>query len=165
MRLPTLIKPRLKVIRDGCGSPYLIRLTLFTIFGYSLKLHVFLRGDEDRELHDHPWGFWTWLIVGEYFEEVPWSQVSENHHKFNLLPPPGKPDLALITQGNDDNVHVFIHRKAGDLDYRPPEWRHRVTIQNPVVTIVLTRGKVREWGFWTVKGWIPWTKFVSNRDC
>lgn len=37
-------------------------------FGWSFYLHLFLRSDDDRALHDHPWDFWTWLLVNGYRE-------------------------------------------------------------------------------------------------
>jgi hypothetical protein len=33
-----------------------------------LRLHHFLRGDADRELHDHPWSFVTLVLAGGYVD-------------------------------------------------------------------------------------------------
>lgn len=157
MKIPFLPRLKVRVIRDACESPYLIRITLFTLFGWSLKLHTFLRGDEDRELHDHPWGFWTLVLAGEYWEEVPESAGDRE----KVMRGPDAPFLPI----RNERGNVTIHRPTGSLGYRPPEWKHRVTIQNPCVTLVLTRGRVREWGFWTAKGWVEWFKFTSSREC
>ncbi len=61
---------KVRVIRDDCGNPYLVRLTFFDLLGYSLKLHIILRSDRDRELHDHPWTFVTWMLHGGYWEHT-----------------------------------------------------------------------------------------------
>jgi hypothetical protein len=37
-------------------------------FGLSFYLHIFLRSDDDRALHDHPWDFWSILLVNGYRE-------------------------------------------------------------------------------------------------
>ena len=59
-----------RVICTPEGEPYLVRFTVLKLFGWRLKLHVFVRGDEDRCLHDHPWGFWTLILFGGYHEET-----------------------------------------------------------------------------------------------
>lgn len=33
-----------------------------------LRLHHFFRGDDDREPHDHPWGFVTLVLAGGYVD-------------------------------------------------------------------------------------------------
>lgn len=37
-------------------------------FGLSFYLHIFLRSDDDRALHDHPWNFWSIPLVNGYRE-------------------------------------------------------------------------------------------------
>lgn len=66
----------------GAG-PYLMRWWLFGAskkpdaegnpkprrpFGLSVYFHCFLRSDDDRALHDHPWDFFTVLLFGSYKE-------------------------------------------------------------------------------------------------
>lgn len=36
----------------------------------NIYLHRFLRSDDDRALHDHPWDNRSWLISGEYLEHL-----------------------------------------------------------------------------------------------
>lgn len=36
--------------------------------GYSFYFHCFLRSDDDRALHDHPWDFLTVILFGRYEE-------------------------------------------------------------------------------------------------
>jgi len=45
-------------------SPYMTRIW----FG-RLRLHIFHRGDEGDDFHDHPWPFWTLPLIS-YVEEV-----------------------------------------------------------------------------------------------
>lgn len=46
--------------------------------------------------------------------------------------------------------------------FRKAEWKHRLVIGKPVWSFVITFKKVREWGFWTKVGFVPWYKFHSN---
>lgn len=61
-----------KLIATG-DSPYLIRVYLFRKWRKRLPgvfLHCFLRGDTDRELHNHPWTWaYSFILSGGYIEE------------------------------------------------------------------------------------------------
>ena len=48
------------------GDPYLERWILW--FGYTVRIHRFHKGDDDRAFHDHPWWFIT--IPIKSYEEV-----------------------------------------------------------------------------------------------
>jgi len=50
------------------GEPYLERWILW--FGFTLRLHRFHKGDDDRAFHDHPWWFIT-LPLQTYLERTP----------------------------------------------------------------------------------------------
>lgn len=61
-----------KFIIKGCDKqPYLIRYYLLKTRWLSIYLHHILRSDEDRELHDHPWSFWSIILWGGYWEHRP----------------------------------------------------------------------------------------------
>ena len=53
------------------GSTYLERYTLLNLGPTRgrVYLHRFLRGDEDRELHNHPWYAISLILVAGYLEE------------------------------------------------------------------------------------------------
>lgn len=46
------------------GEKYMTRIWLGR-----LRMHVFYKGDDDRDPHDHPWAFWTFPFTS-YVEEV-----------------------------------------------------------------------------------------------
>lgn len=52
------------LILSGDGTPYMRRMWIGR-----LRLHVFYRGDNDPDPHDHPWDFWTFPLT-PYVEEV-----------------------------------------------------------------------------------------------
>ena len=49
--------------------------------------------------------------------------------------------------------------------YRPAEYTHKLEIHQPVYTLVLTFKKVREWGFYTSKGWVKWWRYKPSNSC
>jgi hypothetical protein len=55
----------------------------------------------------------------------------------------------------------------GMILHRRPEWRHRVELLNEknAVTLVIMGRYVREWGFWTSKGWQHWQKYFAEKGC
>lgn len=63
-----------KVIADACDpqlGPLLIRYELLRTRWGNLYLHHFLRSDNDRHFHDHPWSFITLLLSSGYWEHTP----------------------------------------------------------------------------------------------
>lgn len=109
---------------------------------FNIYLHHFLRSDDDRALHDHPWVNCSILLRGRYLEHRPDGQV--------LLRKPWRPWAPWR------------------LTFRLPTSAHRVELRRtdsgheaPVWTLFITGPKVREWGFWCPRGWVPWQRFVA----
>lgn len=123
----------------GSERPYLFRWfviprnRLFNVY-----LHKFLRSDDDRALHDHPWANLSILLRGEYTEH-------------------------LIDAGG---IHRRVKRKAGDWHFRPSgKIAHRVEIDQPCWSLFLTGPAYREWGFHCPEqGWIHWKRFTATDD-
>jgi len=66
---------RYRVIMDRQNNePYLERYYLFLkdrgSFPFNIFLHKFLKSDPD-DLHDHPWGYFTLILRGGYWEYTP----------------------------------------------------------------------------------------------
>lgn len=116
-----------------------------------LYLHKFLRPDDDRAPHDHPWWFVSILLKGSYIEHR-WVDGVESVHR----------------------------RRAPSIAYRPLSTHHRVMLDDewydtgivsrrsgkvlgqrfkPVWTIILTGPDVRKWGFWCKETFVPWREF------
>src|SRR5688500_17625240 len=57
-----------KVIVNCARDPYLVRWYLFRSGPVSIFIHKFVRSDEDRALHDHPWAFLVIPIWRGYIE-------------------------------------------------------------------------------------------------
>jgi|SRR5579859_468994 len=40
---------------------------------FSLRLHHWLRSDDSRAFHDHPWNFWVFVLSGGYLDRTPYG--------------------------------------------------------------------------------------------
>lgn len=49
--------------------PYAYRWVLI-FFGYSIRIHKWIRSDDKRYFHDHGWWFATFVLKGSYIEKV-----------------------------------------------------------------------------------------------
>lgn len=105
---------------------------------FNIYLHHFLRSDDDRALHDHPWINCSILLSGSYREHMPGDIIK--------LRKPWRPWLPWR------------------LPMRWPSSAHRVELidGNSVWTLFITGPKIRTWGFHCQRGWIPWTEFVEK---
>jgi hypothetical protein len=110
----------IRVIRDDCGNPYLVRITFFEVLGYSLKLHAILRSDRDRELHDHPWTFITWMLCGGYTEHTNAGAETIKPGMIRLCRAPHPHRLELV---NPAVTLVFTFPKFREWGfYKPTGW-------------------------------------------
>lgn len=105
---------------------YLRRLHIVQTPWFSIMVHWIKEPDKDQFMHDHPVSFFSLVLKGWYWEEIP--------------------DNKRII-----DVWNFIH--ATD--------PHKITEVSPggVVTLVFTGPKVREWGYHTNQGWMPWRNY------
>lgn len=124
----------------GQDRPYLRRWWLLPRNPlFNVYLHQFLRSDDDRALHDHPWLFNASLILrGSYTEET-------------------------IAAGG---IHVRTLREAGSFKFRWGPAPHRVELHDGQCwTLFITGPRVREWGFHCPDaGWVHWKRFTADDD-
>lgn len=135
-------------IIGGAHDPYLLRWWLIPRNPvFNIYVHQFLRSDDDRALHDHPWLFnCSILLDGEYIEHTPkgsfFRQAGE--WKFRWWAAPHRVELLTIS-----------------------DWvRTQPDNHNPVScwTVFITGPRVREWGFLCQQGWIHWKDFTARDD-
>lgn len=145
----------------GHENPYLLRWWLIPRNpAFNIYLHKFLRDDDDRALHDHPWFWLSWILRGEYIEHTidrggihrrnvrcrgsvrvasPWRA-----HRIELWP---------WWIGPDD-VPAPVAGEPCDGNVRAPCW-----------TLFITGPRLREWGFHCPdRGWVHWKQFTAADD-
>jgi len=132
------------------GRPYLLRLIAY--FWMTLRLHRFVRGDDDRAPHDHPWWFITFpftsYIERYWIQEEGWVEDSPIHGHHELLWAP----------------HTRVV-KAWRFHFRHRKFRHYVVGRadgksKPFWTFVITGPSHSGWGFWpTPTTFVPWREW------
>lgn len=105
-------------------------------------VHRFLRSDDDRALHDHPWPWMSILLDGEYLEHRP-------------LQSNGAADQSQATPRQAGSIAINTDASLAH--------RIELTTGNPV-TLFLTGYKTREWGFWCGNRWVHWRQFTELDD-
>jgi hypothetical protein len=104
---------------------------------FNIYLHQFIRSDDDRALHDHPWWNASILLDGEYVEHT-------------------------IPQGG---VHRRKLYRAGDVKLRGAKYAHRVELTSgPCISLFITGPRLREWGFHCAAGWRHWKEFTAAHN-
>ncbi len=135
----------------GRNDVYMERWVLSTRYG-ALRLHHILRSDGDRDLHDHPFDFWSLLLTNGYTEVAPggFDNVSPR-------PAPSAPGKIVLGRELPDVSKWWprfsvVRKKAEDL--------HRLELTaGPVWTLVWSGPVRREWGFQTPDGWIAHDRY------
>ncbi len=129
------------------GSLYMRRWRIGPRWFFGLRLHQIMRGDVDREFHDHPFGFVSLILNGTYVEH--------------------RPDVPPVEYTRGD----IIVRKATDM-HRLQLPTFEVIVRGklqefayPVWTLVIRAPISRTWGFRADDGsWVPWFDFVRQRE-
>jgi hypothetical protein len=122
----------------GATDPYMLRWWIIPRNRFfNVYLHWFLRSDDDRALHDHPWVNASILLEGQYTEHT-------------------------ISAGG---VHQRKVYRAGAVKLRRSVAAYRVELTDgPCWSLFITGPNIRSWGFHCPNGWRPWKEFVSNKD-
>lgn len=130
-----------KVIVNCEKQPYLHRWYLFKSRRVTLFAHKFVRSDEDRALHDHPWDFLVIPLWRGY--------VEHNNRKEHFL---GK----VIRVDGVTRVHPILGTRFRDTTYR-----HRVLLLNgpdgqplPAWSLFFHFERLRSWGYWLPQGFV-----------
>lgn len=120
------------------GEPYLIRWWLIPRNPLcNIYAHLILRSDDDRALHDHPWGFISIILRGNYAE---WRTDKLGEYRWHYI--------------------------AGDVLLRSPRTLHRIAIdpQRSALSLVITGPRIRQWGFQTKDGWVHWQQYLDQSN-
>lgn len=102
---------------------------------FNVYLHCFLRSDDDRALHDHPWDSVSWMLDGQYIEII--------GDKY-FLREPGEVYGRKATTAH--RIELTHYQKPG------------------VWTLFFTGPWKRHWGFHCPKGWVHWRDFTHPDD-
>lgn len=118
------------------GLVYLARLRIVQTPWFAVYLHDIYEPDGDRDPHDHPWTFWSFVLRGGYTEALhPFPHVDSSFSTPNVW------------------KRFTLHRMG-------QESAHRITeIQPGLKTLIFTGPRTRNWGFHTEDGFVPWQQY------
>lgn len=134
----------------GADDPYLRRWWLIPRNRlFNIYLHQFLRDDDDRALHDHPWPNCSLILSGEYWEVL-----------FDRAPVHGEPLPPMLMARSRPGRPRW--RRAG-LAHRIVLMRDAAGQPKPVWSLFFTGPTLRSWGFWCPAGrWVHWRSFTAG---
>lgn len=141
-------------ITGGDGSPYLRRFRVFDRGRdkYRLFLHEFHRGDEDREIHNHPWAWCYSLILHGGYRE---SRLYAFQHL--AVDRVEKVRMPIII---DEEYRAFAINAIG------PDTFHRVELlDGKTWSLILTGPIVQSWGFMNRNdgAFTPWFLYLAKK--
>lgn len=115
---------------------YLRRLRIVQTPLFGVYLHEMHAPDDDRDLHDHPFNFWSLILKGGYRER--WSRF---------------PSVTHFHQTRSWKRWSF--HKVEILE------GHSISVlfEVPTYTLVFVGRRQADWGFYTKSGWIPWDQY------
>lgn len=150
----------------GNAEPYLIRYFVWNdnkglIKKAHIYLHHIIKSDPDREHHDHPWDFYSFLFWGGYWEETPLQAKSFQHAEDIVYLMKERKAKAVRYEDGTYGVRKWYH--PINFLVRPAEWAHRLYLDKPAWSLVYTTKKRREWGFHSIIGWIHNNIFLDYK--
>lgn len=180
-------------IIGGRDDPYMLRWWLIPrnpIF--NIYLHKFLRDDDDRALHDHPWFWCSILLHGDYVEVfAPLFDIDRDEGFItfrNRLPKRTRVNVEYQLGGADVQATARKRCTRGSVRFHRPKFAHRIelfpwwlgiedddprpvnadeerTLRAPAWTLFITGPRMRNWGFHCPnRGWVPWQQFTASDD-
>jgi hypothetical protein len=133
-------------------SPYLLRWWIIPRNRwFNIYLHKFLRDDDDRALHDHPWWSLSIILRGGYIEHLPGGVVK--HRKAGQL------IARRATQAHRIELFKLAQQLRGAsacvMGYPTaiPAW-----------TLFITGPRIRQWGFHCSNEWRHWRDFIGVKE-
>jgi hypothetical protein len=118
------------------SDPYLWRWWLIPRNRFvNVYLHRFMRSDDDRALHDHPWWSFSLCLFGEMLEHT-------------------------IARGG---IHRKRLIEAGDVRFRSATFAHRLELAPGEIcwTLFITGPVMRTWGFHCTDRWVHHLRFAD----
>lgn len=170
---PTLLERILNKIFDcrvivNCDrDPYLLRWYVFRTERIGLFIHKFIRSDEDRSLHDHPWAFFVIPLWGGYIEHSD-RPPHDSEARAAIMAWSKNPGADLDALDRSLNERIPVRRRVWPIvsaRYRDVTYRHRVELieSRPSWSLFFRFTKVREWGFWPKEGFVLWNKWWQDK--
>lgn len=142
------ITGRKRIILDReTDEPYIERYYLFLTdrdekFPFNVFIHHILKSDTD-ELHDHPWGYFTLILSGGYYEHLELEDTETNNKK-------------IVRQWRGPGFYQKVSSS----------WVHRLELdktKGETWTLFIPFKKEKDWGFYTKDGFVDNETYLANK--
>lgn len=123
------------------NDPYLIRWT-FIIFGYSMRIHHWIKSDDNRFFHDHSADLLSIVLKGRYWNVKPFDINLPPIYKGN------NNSKWFYVEGIFNSWYNFFHMK-NSIWFSKAEDRHYLSIPKCGAWTLMFEGRPRhKWGFY-----------------
>lgn len=133
----------------------------------TIYLHHFMRSDEDKELHNHPFAGTAFILAGGYSEERRFlrSDTAEANAKEGRV----FDTLEALRHVQGESRYSVMRRtyRPGSINRIAPDTFHRVDLLEEDAWTIFTIGpKVQGWGFWDrfTGEFTPWRDHIARRN-
>lgn len=139
-------------------DPYLVRWT-FIVFGYSMRIHHWIKSDDRRHFHDHSSDLLSIVLKGEYHNVIPLVNDKDPDY---ILPNGGGNEKRCHVEGIFNSWSNFFHM-GKSIWFSKAEQQHYLDIPKGGAWTLMFEGRPRiKWGFF-VNGhkWRPLRYFAK----
>lgn len=120
--------------------PYAYRW-VFIFFGYSIRIHKWIRSDDKRYMHSHSWWFLTFVIKGSYIDV---SDDIVGYYNGNI-----NRQVGFENNITEHPWRTYDRVKRFQFRFRPSFHTHYVEVpKGGAWTILITGRPLKKWGFW-----------------
>lgn len=130
-------------------DPYLVRWT-FIFFGYSMRIHHWIKSDDRRYFHDHSANLLSIVLKGQYDNVVP---IVPNKAPSEIVSPSwmigeGTNERRCHVEGIFNSIGHFFHM-GKSIWFSKAEQQHYLDIPKGGAWTLMFEGKPRhKWGFY-----------------
>lgn len=129
--------------------PYLIRWT-FIFFGYSIRIHHWIKSDDDRYFHDHSADLLSIVLKGQYWNVKPYDNTKNPNEYLPFYTENGKDLLNqrwCHVEGIFNSWYNFFNMK-NSIWFSKAEDLHYLRIPKGGAWTLMFEGKPKQkWGF------------------
>jgi len=111
---------------------------------FGVYLHNMI-GSDDDVLHDHPYHSVS-LVLTDGLRERHMKPMTLQRELFGPL------------------IIPLRTLREGQVVWRGTNFAHQLIVDRPSWTLFLMGPRVREWGFWCPRGWIPWQEYYPQQS-
>lgn len=129
---------------DGTGPVAFLRRPIAWVFqrlGIGVRVHEILRSDDERAMHNHPWGYASIILKGGYME---------------------------CTPGGVGGTDCFAYYPPGSVIFRRAKSRHRLMLVTacgaPATTLFVTGPWQQRWGFFVNSRFVPHAEYRASQE-